>query len=101
MTDEINRDHSDYNAPEVLPPHKLAFIIDGTVIDIMHTDPRLAAVLLSEPKIIEITDLLEADPQSVQLNGTYDEHTRTFHPAPSTTPGVVTTPPAEDTTTQG
>lgn len=37
------------------PPVKLAFIIDGEVVDVLHTDLRLAAIFLSEPIIIDVT----------------------------------------------
>jgi hypothetical protein len=39
-----------------LPPHKLAFIIDGEVADVLHTDARLAAIFLSNPLIVDITE---------------------------------------------
>jgi hypothetical protein len=41
------------------PPHKIAFIIDGVVADTIHVPDRLAAVLLSEPRIVRIPDELE------------------------------------------
>jgi hypothetical protein len=31
----------------------LAFVIDGEVADILHTDDRLAAIFLSQPQIVE------------------------------------------------
>lgn len=40
-----------------LPPYKIAFIIDNEVVDILHTDNRLAAIMLSEPTIIDATEL--------------------------------------------
>lgn len=39
----------------VLPPNKIAFIIDGEVLDVFHTDDRLAAILLSNPTIVNAT----------------------------------------------
>ena len=36
--------------------NKLAFIIDDQVIDTINTDNRLAAMWLSEPLVIDITD---------------------------------------------
>lgn len=60
-----------------LPPIKLAFVIDGEVADILHTDERLRAIFLSNPKIIDISEKM--------LNGhivgpgyVYDENTDTF-----------------------
>lgn len=38
-----------------LPPIRLAFILDGVVQDIINTDERLAAILLSEPLVIDVT----------------------------------------------
>jgi|APCry1669189034_1035192.scaffolds.fasta_scaffold88800_2 hypothetical protein len=35
----------------------LAFIIDDEVVEIMHCQERLAAILLSNPKIVEVLDL--------------------------------------------
>lgn len=41
-----------------LPPIKLAMIDDNsTVIDVLHTDERLAAILLSNPIVKDVTDL--------------------------------------------
>lgn len=34
----------------------IAFVIDDQVVEIMHCQPKLAAILLSEPKIIKIPD---------------------------------------------
>ena len=35
-----------------LPPKPLAFVIDGEVVLTMYTDERIAAVLMSEPTVI-------------------------------------------------
>jgi len=42
-----------------LPPNKLAFVIDGGVVDVLHTDDRLAAIFLSQPTIVDVTALYE------------------------------------------
>jgi hypothetical protein len=34
----------------------IAFVIDDEVVEIMHCQPKLAAILLSSPKIIQIPD---------------------------------------------
>ena len=39
----------------VLPPNKIAFVLDGVVQDVLHTDDRLAAILLSNPTIVDAT----------------------------------------------
>jgi hypothetical protein len=38
-------------------PVKLAFILDGNVVDVLHTDERVATMFLSEPIIVEVTGL--------------------------------------------
>lgn len=39
------------------PPIKVAFIIDGKVVDVLHTDERLAAIFLSDPVVIDVTQI--------------------------------------------
>jgi hypothetical protein len=39
-----------------LPPVKIAFIIDGEIADILHTDERLAAIFTSDPLMLDVTD---------------------------------------------
>jgi hypothetical protein len=41
--------------PPVLPPVKIAFIIDGKVVDVVHTDERFAAIWLSNPLVLDVT----------------------------------------------
>jgi len=62
-----------------LPPVKIAFIIDGEVVDILHTDDRLAAIFLSEPKIVDVTDLIKEDPTSVLVGDLYSYKTDRFY----------------------
>lgn len=65
------------DTPPTLPPVKLAFIIDGVVADVLHTDDRLAAIFLSEPTIVDVTTYL-AEVNGVNLMGaTYDGTTFT------------------------
>lgn len=67
---------SDQQLNPPVPPVKLAFIIDGTVLDVLHTDDRLAAIFLSEPLIIDISDKYEeltgGDPRNNLINWTFD-----------------------------
>jgi hypothetical protein len=42
--------------PQELPPKRLAFIMDGKVVEMMNTDDRLAALFLSEPLVVDITE---------------------------------------------
>lgn len=44
-----------------LPPIKVAFIIDGVVQDVLHTDTRLGAIFLSEPAIVDVTEWYETN----------------------------------------
>jgi hypothetical protein len=62
-----------------MPPIKLAFIIDNVVADILHTDERLAAIFLSEPLILDVTDRTSnEDLSNLVPNATYDPETSTF-----------------------
>jgi hypothetical protein len=61
-----------------LPPYKIAFVIDGEVVDILHVEERLSAVLLSDPTIVDVTALIAADPQSVNNGFKYNATTNTF-----------------------
>lgn len=67
-----------------VPPIKIAFIIDGVIVDILHTDERLAAIFMSEPKAVDITDRLETE--GIGVNYLYDEETDTFTAPTSETP---------------
>ena len=60
----------------VLPPVKVAFIIDGFVADVMHTDERLGAIFTSNPLIKDVT--AEEGGQMAWLNDSYDPETDTF-----------------------
>lgn len=50
-----------------LPPNKIAFILDGKVQDVFHTDDRLAAILLSNPTIVDVTEQYEGKEQNFNL----------------------------------
>ena len=60
------------------PPIKLAFIIDGEVADILHTDERLSAIFLSNPLILDVTEKYAADPKSIMPTFLYDAATGEF-----------------------
>lgn len=60
-----------------LPPVKIAFVIDGTVVDVLHTDDRLAAIFLSDPTIVDASEWIVANPGANLVNGTYDGTTFT------------------------
>jgi hypothetical protein len=38
-----------------LPPMKVAFVVNNKVADVLHTDAKLAAILLSNPVIVDVT----------------------------------------------
>ena len=38
-----------------MPPVKIALILDGEVVDVLHVDDRMAAILLSDPIIRDVT----------------------------------------------
>ena len=60
---------------------KLAFVLDNEVVDILHTDDRLAAIFLSSPKVIDITDKINAEGvTAVLVKFAYDEASNTFSP---------------------
>lgn len=63
-----------------LPPAKIAFIIDNEVVDILHTDERLAAIFLSQPEIMDVTDLVAkgALVSQVAVGSTYNPNTKEF-----------------------
>jgi hypothetical protein len=60
-----------------LPPVKIAFIIDNTVVDILHTDERLGAIMLSEPLIMDVSER-DLEKEEIAPFSTYDPETGTF-----------------------
>lgn len=74
-------------APQ-LPPAKIAFVIDGTVVDVLHTDDRLASIFLSQPTIVDATAWLLANPETRLVGGTWDgtSFTADTSTAPEETP---------------
>jgi len=63
-----------------LPFNKIAFIIDGQVVDILHTQDRLAAILLSDPTVVDITDIKNDSNSDIYPGWTYDSTTKSFTP---------------------
>lgn len=59
-------------------PIKLAFILDGEVVDILHTDERLAAIFTSNPIVIDVSEKFIEDPLSVSTGAKYDTETGIF-----------------------
>lgn len=62
------------------PPIKLAYIIDNEVVDILHTDERLAAIFMSNPVIVEVTENFydENNNPSIVIGATYNPETQQF-----------------------
>jgi|688.fasta_scaffold75688_7 hypothetical protein len=69
------------NQPQpALPPIQVAFVIDGEVIDILHTDERLAAIFLSQPTIVDVTNLKDNDGnvKIIQVGDVYNSESGIF-----------------------
>lgn len=64
--------------PSNTTPVKLAFILDNEVVDIIHTDERLSSIFLSQPKIINITNLLNENPGFIMVGTKYDPNIDKF-----------------------
>lgn len=56
--------------PQETPPIKLAFVLDGVVVDIIHSDERFAAIWLSNPLVVDVTPE-EGKEVEVNLNDEY------------------------------
>jgi hypothetical protein len=52
----------------------VAFIIDGVVQDVLHSEARLAAIFLSEPEMVEVTEWYQARTNTSQnlVGATYE-----------------------------
>ena len=70
---------TEQQTPTEMPPVKIAFVIDNEVVDVLHTDDRLAAIFLSEPLILDVTDIF----QNQLVGQIYDPETKTFSPKPA------------------
>lgn len=44
------------NVPEI-PAISLALVIDDKVVEVLHTDERLAAIFLSSPTIVDVSNV--------------------------------------------
>ena len=79
------------STPE-LPPVKIAFVIDGEVVDVLHTDDRLGALFLSQPTIVDATEWLALNTGKRLVGGTWDG--TAFTEGPEELPLVGTQPQA-------
>lgn len=73
MTEENNM-----GTPQTLPPYKIAFVVEGEVADILHTDERLFAIFMSNPVIVDVTEQITANPSSILVGSLYDKESNTF-----------------------
>lgn len=55
-------------------PCKVAFVIDGKIVDILHTDERLGAIFLSNPTIVDVSETFS---QGMAVGWDYDGQTFT------------------------
>ena len=75
-------------------PARIAFILDGVVADVLNTDDRLAAIFLSQPKIVDVTEISESE--FITSGYLYNEELNTFAKfTVEETPGPVTDTVAE------
>lgn len=65
-------------AQQQLPPIKLAFVLDGEVVDILHTDERLAAIFTSNPLVLNVTGHLVQDGGNVTIGTRWDYEAEQF-----------------------
>lgn len=57
----------------------IALIIDNQVVEVMNVQPRTAAILLSEPKTVDLTDYLRPSGKlDVSIGMTYNESNGQF-----------------------
>lgn len=63
-----------------LPPDRVAFIIDGEVVEILYVNEKLAAILNSNPIIVDVTGMTIEEGGIVQRGILYDVDTKTFKP---------------------
>lgn len=61
-----------------VPPIKIAFIIDNKVVELLNTDERISAILLSNPLIMDVTDRTNNPDEYVMIGSTYNPDSNTF-----------------------
>jgi hypothetical protein len=62
-------------------PVKLVFVLDGRVVDLLSTQDRLGAILLSQPLVLDVSDLISDPSNNIQMYAKYDNETGKFTPA--------------------
>ena len=66
------------NELQQLPPDRVAFVIDGEVVEVLYVNEKLAAILNSNPLIIDVTGMTADVGGIVQTGTLYDIETNTF-----------------------
>jgi len=61
-----------------IPPVALVYLIDNVVVDILRTDERLAAIMLSNPVILDLSDIESLAEINAVVGATYDPETSSF-----------------------
>jgi hypothetical protein len=70
---------TEQNQPQVDPaPIKLVFILDGRVQEVLATQDRLAAILLSEPLVLDVSDRIKDTANGISMFAKYDYETGNF-----------------------
>ncbi|MEI8136789.1 MAG: hypothetical protein WCH21_05615 [Bacteroidota bacterium] len=65
-----------------MPPVKIAFVIDGEVVEVLHTGERLGSILLSEPLIIDASDKVVNGEMPNLVGFLYNPETKEFTEKP-------------------
>ena len=66
------------NTEVQLPPDRVAFVIDGEVVEVLYVNEKLAAILNSNPLIVDVTGMTVDVGGIVQSGVLYDYKTKTF-----------------------
>jgi len=66
------------------PPVKIAFIIDNKVVDVLHTDERLASIFLSDPVVIDVTQIYANGGPSINMTNWNFDGENFSYPAATT-----------------
>ena len=69
---------NEVSEPVELPPIKIAFIIDNKVVELLHTDERISAILLSNPLILDVTEKISSTDEYIMIGSTYNPETGSF-----------------------
>lgn len=71
-------DSNEVTSLPAMPPIKIAFIIDGKVVELLNTDERISAILLSDPLIMDVTDRINNPDEYIMLGSTYNSELDKF-----------------------